>query len=87
MKLIFISFFLCVLIWYAIPAYSDRTDSVNKVLKNSGYTEIESLGFSLWGCSRDDYFRTKFKAVNLVGNRVSGYVCEGILKGKTIRLD
>jgi hypothetical protein len=56
-----------------------------KLLKAEGYTDIEITGYRFLVCG-DDQIRTGFKAKKN-GNEITGTVCEGILKGKTIRYD
>jgi len=75
---------LFVLIIFSITACSSSSDA-RKVLSNSGYINIKTNGFSLFGCAKDDTFSTKFTATNSQGKRVSGVVCSGWLKGGTIR--
>lgn len=61
-------------------------DSARELLKQEGFTNVEVTGFRLFGCSEDDWFRTGFKATKN-GKEITGIVCEGVLKGKTIRFD
>jgi hypothetical protein len=59
-----------------------------KVLKQSGYHPIEVGGYGFFDCSDDDTYRTRFKAYSPDSTMiVEGCVCEGLFKGKTIRLD
>lgn len=58
-----------------------------ELLEKEGYTDIEMTGYQLFSCSKDDVFHTGFKARNVRGLFVEGTVCEGIIKGKTIRFD
>lgn len=58
-----------------------------KALQESGYTEIELYGHAMWSCGKDDTFSTEFKAKSPSGTVVTGAVCSGWFKGKTIRLD
>ena len=39
------------------------------------------------GCAKDDEFRTGFAATAPNGERVTGVVCSGWMKGATLRLD
>lgn len=58
------------------------------VLRASGYTDIQIEGYSFFGCSKDDVFKTAFKAKGPTGVPVSGVVCSGLFfKGSTVRLD
>lgn len=56
-----------------------------RTLEQAGYTDIETRGYSFFGCGEDDTFRTKFTAKNPAGQKVDGVVCSGWLKGGTIR--
>ena len=63
-------------------------DTARRALDNMGFTEIETFGYSFWaGCSKDDTFVTKFRAKNVNGKMVTGVVCNGWLKGATVRFD
>lgn len=57
------------------------------VLSKDGYTNIETHGHAFFACGKDDSFATKFTATSPVGNKVSGAVCSGWFKGKTVRFD
>lgn len=56
-----------------------------KALEGAGYSKIELKGWSAFGCSDDDAFRTRFSAVGPTGKPVEGVVCCGWLKNCTIR--
>lgn len=59
-----------------------------EALKDAGYHPIEVGGYAWFTCSDRDVFATKFKAYSPDSTRVvTGAVCQGIFKGKTIRLD
>ncbi len=59
-----------------------------RALDDAGYTDIETLGWSLFaGCGRDDMFTTRFRAKSMKGKTVTGVVCNGWFKGATIRTD
>jgi hypothetical protein len=63
------------------------TNDATKALTESGYTDIVLHGHAMWSCSKDDTFSTEFEATSPSGVRVTGAVCSGWFKGKTIRLD
>ena len=65
---------------------SSHDDAV-KALKGAGYTDIQTDGYSFFGCSKDDTYHTKFKAKGPTGQPAEGVVCGGVLKGSTIRTD
>lgn len=54
-------------------------------LRKSGFTEIETLGYDAWSCSKDDDYATKFRAKNPQGVIVEGTVCCGVWKACTVR--
>lgn len=57
-------------------------------LSDAGLTPVNVGGYPLWGgCGKDDAFATKFIATNAQGKRVTGVVCSGWFKGKTVRFD
>lgn len=64
------------------------TDEANTVrtLRSVGFTDIQTTGYSMFGCGDDDTFSTGFTAKNTSGDPVSGVVCCGFIgKGCTIR--
>lgn len=69
-----------------LSACSSSSDA-NKALKANGFTEIKTFGRAFFACSEGDTFATKFQATNAKGERVTGTVCSGWLKGSTIRYD
>ena len=60
-----------------------------KALKDAGYKPPYTYrGYGFMSCSEDDWYATKFKAYSPDSTRVvTGCVCQGLFKGKTIRLD
>ena len=68
----------------ALSACSSQNDATN-ALSSAGFTQIETHGYSFFGCGEDDTFKTKFTATNPQGKRVSGVVCSSWFKGGTIR--
>ena len=56
-------------------------------LEQQGYKNVKLTGYRIMACSDDDAFHTGFQAVTSAGATVTGTVCEGWFKGKTIRLD
>jgi biotin synthase-related radical SAM superfamily protein len=63
-----------------------QPDRTVEILQRDGYTNIETQGYAVFGCSEDDWFRTKFTAEKN-GQQVSGAVCAGMLKGATVRFN
>jgi hypothetical protein len=68
----------------AILACTDE-NATRETLRKSGYTKIQTTGYSFFECGEGDTFHTGFTATNPAGERVSGTVCCGILKGCTVR--
>jgi hypothetical protein len=63
--------------------------SAKKALKDAGYKPPYTFtGYGFMDCSEDDVMATRFRAMSPDSTRkVSGCVCQGLFKGKTIRLD
>lgn len=61
-------------------------ESAERTLRQQGYTDIRTGGYSAFGCSEKDTFATKFSARSPSGHQVNGVVCKGLFKGSTIRL-
>lgn len=76
-----------IIICFAICAICGCTDNnkASEILSEQGYTQIELTGYVPFVCSNDDIFSTGFKAKNPNGKYVTGTVCNGVLKGATIR--
>lgn len=71
----------------ALSACSD-SDGAKRHLSNMGFTNIETQGWSFFGCSEDDFWKTEFTAKGPTGQNVEGVVCEGFFfKGATVRFD
>lgn len=68
----------------ALGACSD-SDGARRHLKNLGYTNVQTTGYKLFGCGKDDTWSTGFTATNINGRKVSGVVCSGLFKGSTVR--
>ncbi len=62
-------------------------DGARRALEDAGYSDIQVGGYALFSCSDKDTFATKFTAKGPTHKPVSGAVCSGWFKGKTIRLD
>lgn len=71
----------------ALVSACDDPKTARRALDNAGFTRIETLGWSFFGCGQDDDFATRFRAVNYNGKVVEGVVCSGWFKGATIRHD
>lgn len=62
-------------------------DKAKKLLEGQGMSNVVIGGYSFWGCSEDDTFKSSFTAKAQNGQDVSGVVCGGWLKGYTVRFD
>ena len=80
--------YLLLLLTLFITSCTDN-DSAREALKDAGYKEPYKIGgYGFAECSQGDVYATRFKAWNVDSTRqVSGCVCSGWFKGKTIRLD
>lgn len=54
-------------------------------LRAAGYDEITTTGWKPLVCGEEDTFSTGFNALSPRGEKVSGTVCCGLVKGCTIR--
>lgn len=58
-----------------------------KALERNNYKPIDVGGYGWFDGSKDDVYRTKFKAVAPNGDTITGCVTKGWFKGSTIRLN
>jgi len=57
-----------------------------RTLRDSGFTDIQTTGYSWFECGEDDTTHTGFRATNPAGLVVEGTVCCGLVfKGCTVR--
>lgn len=65
------------------------TDPVEstRILKQQGYSQVQTTGYSWLACGKNDWYSTGFRAKTQTGAYVEGTVCSGFFKGHTIRLD
>lgn len=59
--------------------------TAERILSGQGMTNIEVGGYTFFGCSEDDWFRSTFTALDANGKRVNGVICGGFFKGYTVR--
>ncbi len=59
------------------------------LLRGQGYTDIQLNGWSPFKCGQDDnpLYTDTFVAKTVTGASVSGVICGGMFKGRTIRFD
>ena len=79
-----------IIIFLSLVALSGCTDPKNatRALESAGYKDVQIEGYSFFGCSGDDTYKTRFSATGVNGQPVDGVVCSGLFfKGQTIRLD
>ena len=77
---------LAVLILGLLSGCTDP-EKATSVLSAQGYKDIEVTGYNLFSCGQDDQYHTGFVATSVTGQRVTGTVCSGFLKGTTVRFD
>ena len=78
--------FLTIAIMIFLAGCTDER-AATKALADAGLTPVKVGGYSFFSCGKDDTFATEFTAKNAKGQIVTGTVCSGWLKGKTIRFD
>jgi hypothetical protein len=79
---------LIIFLFLAFFRFLSPVDSATEAVKAHGFHPIEVGGYAWFACGDDDTFQTKFKAYTADSTRVvSGAVCQGLFKGKTLRLD
>jgi len=83
-KLILLSAALAACVGITLAIGRSDNDVTRKTLHSAGYSGVVAGGYSLFGCG-DDFYRTRFVAIDPSGQTVNGVVCCGILKGCTIR--
>lgn len=71
----------------AVLAGCSSADEATRALTGAGYKNITTTGYRLFGCDENDGWHTGFEATGPSGQRVTGVVCSGVLKGATIRTD
>ena len=60
-------------------------DGARRSLQEQGYTQVQTEGYSWFGCGKGDTFATRFSAKSVAGLQVKGVVCSDWFKGTTIR--
>ena len=76
----------CLLFCLLLGACTDA-DNAQKTLERAGYKPLEVGGYAWFAGSKEDVYATKFKAIAVNGDTVTGVVTKGWFKGATIRLD
>ena len=75
----------CIFMLGFVSACTNPKDA-ERALEAAGYSDIQTGGYAPFACGEDDFYHTKFTAINPVGKRVSGVVCSGLVfKDATIR--
>jgi hypothetical protein len=75
---------LAILAALATAACADPA-TAQRALEQAGYKNITLTGHTWFGCGKDDNYSTGFVATSVSGAKVTGVVCNGWLKGATIR--
>lgn len=68
------------------PILTD-VEGTTKTLKAQGFEPVEVGGGKWFGGSKGDFWRTKFTANNIKGEKVEGYATKGLFKGTTLRFE
>lgn len=68
------------------PLWVDPAGAIDTA-DSHGFTNVQTTGYSWFGCGKGDLWHTKFTAQNENGKDISGVVCKGLFKGSTLRLD
>lgn len=69
-----------------VSGCTDAT-SAKRALEQAGYSNVQTTGYSFFGCDEKDTYHTGFIAQGPTGKPAEGVVCAGVFKGSTIRLD
>lgn len=72
------------LIGLALAGCTD-VPGAERALRQAGYKNVTITGYSMFSCGKDDGWSTGFTATAPNGERVTGAVCAGLMKGNTIR--
>ena len=79
--------FILIFIFLFCSSCSNSNDA-RKALEAMGFTNIKTTGYSIWSCSKDDFYSTGFLALNTQGKPVKGAVCSGFMfKNSTVRFE
>jgi hypothetical protein len=62
-------------------------NDARKALDDLGFKDIQTGGYSVFGCGKEYSFHTKFTATNQNGKIVTGVVCSGWLIGTSVKFD
>jgi hypothetical protein len=63
------------------------TRKAELLLNTQGFTDVTFEGPAPWRCGDGDTFSRSFTATAKDGAPISGTICEGLLKGSTIRFN
>lgn len=79
--------FVCMLVLVGCT----KPEKTRTLLEAQGLSDVKITGYRFFGCDSgkgsDDNWHTGFEATGPTGKRVTGVVCEGLLKGATVRYD
>ena len=78
--------FLSLILSAVILSGCTSSKDTKHALTSAGYTNIQTGNYAWFACAQDDFYHTKFTAINVEGRQVSGVVCTGLFfKNSTIR--
>jgi hypothetical protein len=83
-----IKLLLLILLVGLAPSCTNEKGAI-QALEAHGFKKPYKIGgYDFLSCSEDDFYATRFMAYTQDSSKVvSGCVCEGIFKGKTVRID
>lgn len=87
MKKTISSFGLLALLAVTLSSCGVDPEKASRALHAQGMKDVKIEGFSFFGCGKDDHFASNFSAIGANGTLVTGTVCQGWLKGTTVRFD
>lgn len=62
-----------------------KESATREALDDMGFTDVQTGGYSVFGCGKGYTFHTKFTARNPHNKFVSGVVCCGVLTGCAVK--
>lgn len=87
MKKTIYSFGLLALLAVTLSSCGVDPKSATRALETQGMKDVKIEGYAFFGCGKEDTFHSNFSAIGANGTLVTGTVCQGWLKGTTVRFD
>ena len=79
--------FTCLAALFLLLSGCTAPDRALRTLTEAGFSNIKVGGYNWFSCGKGDIFATNFQAVGPTGKPVEGTICNGLLKGATIRFN